>query len=206
MIGVLAIQGGFIEHVRALDKLDAPCFEIRKKSDLAGKKIDGLILPGGESTVMGKLLREIGLFDPIKQMIDGGTHVYGTCAGLILLAKEIDNDSQVYFDAIDITVLRNAYGRQLGSFRTDGEFLGIGTIPMTFIRAPYIVSAGPGVTVLSEVRGHIVAAEQNNVLVTAFHPELTDDLRVHRYFVDKIKSGGQSRQGARHQGAKTPCL
>lgn len=182
MIGVLALQGGFIEHIHALDKLGADSFEIRKKTDLDGRKIDGLILPGGESTVIGKLLRETGLFDPIKDMIDGGVPVFGTCAGLILLAKKIENNDNVYFGAIDITAKRNAFGRQLGSFHTDEEFLGIGRVPMTFIRAPYIETAADDVEILSSVNGSIIAAKQKNVLVTAFHPELTDDLRVYEYF------------------------
>lgn len=185
MIGVLALQGGFIEHIKALDKLGVESFEIRKKTDLEDKKIDGLIFPGGESTVIGKILREIGLFDPLKKLIDQGTPVFGTCAGLILLAKKIENDENVYFDAIDITVKRNAYGRQLGSFYGHGDVKGIGNIPMVFIRAPYIEQAGPDVKVLAEKDGFIIAAEQNNILVTAFHPELTDDLRIHDYFIKK---------------------
>lgn len=187
MIGVLALQGGFIEHINALDKLGADSFEIRKRTDLDDRETNGLILPGGESTVMGKLLHETGLFDPIKDMIDGGIPVFGTCAGLILLAKKIENDDNVYFGAIDITVRRNAFGRQLGSFHTEEEFMGIGQVPMTFIRAPYIEAVGDNVDILSMVNGHIIAAKQKNVLVTAFHPELTDDLRIHEYFLNKCK-------------------
>ncbi len=183
MIGILALQGGFIEHCNILAKLGAECFEIRKDQDLADKKIDGLILPGGESTVVGKLLRESGLFNQLKHLIDDEIPVFGTCAGLILLAKKIENDPNVYFGAIDILVKRNAFGRQLGSFRTDGDFAGIGSVPMTFIRAPYVENVGPDVTILSKVNGHIVAAEQKNILVTAFHPELTDDSRIHAYFL-----------------------
>lgn len=183
MIGVLALQGGFIEHIHALDKLGADCFEIRQKADLDGRAIDGLILPGGESTVIGKLLREGGLFEPLRALITSGLPVFGTCAGLILLANRIDGDDTVYFGAIDITAKRNAFGRQLGSFNAGETFAGIGRIPMTFIRAPYITGAGAAVHVLSRVNGHIVAAEQRNVLVTAFHPELTEDLRVHDYFL-----------------------
>lgn len=186
MIGVLALQGGFVEHIDALKKLGIESFEIRKRKDLDSTKLDGLILPGGESTVIGKMLRETSLFDPIKDLIDGGMPVYGTCAGLILLAKKIDNQDDVYFGAIDVTVKRNAFGRQLGSFNTNEEFLGIGKVPMTFIRAPYIENSTDDVMILSRVKGHIVAAQQNNVLVTAFHPELTDDLRVHEYFLKNI--------------------
>ncbi len=187
MIGVLALQGGFIEHIHVLDKLGADHFEIRKRADLEGKKIDGLILPGGESTVIGKLLRETGLFDPIKDIINGGIPVFGTCAGLILLAKRLENDDNDYFGAIDVTARRNAFGRQLGSFHTEGQFEGIGMVPMTFIRAPYIETAADDVEVLSRIDGHIVAAKQNNVLVTAFHPELTDDVSVHEYFLENVK-------------------
>lgn len=188
MIGVLAVQGGFIEHINALEKLDAPCFEIRKKADLENKEISGLILPGGESTVIGKILRETELFEPINALIQSGIPVFGTCAGLIMLAKKIENDANVYFGAIDITVKRNAYGRQLGSFFTVESFVGIGNdVPMTFIRAPYIEKTSDQVKVLSVVKGHIVAAEYENIIVTAFHPELTDDLRIHQYFLDKIK-------------------
>ncbi len=183
MIGVLALQGGFIEHIHALDKLGVESFEIRQKSDLEGKRIDGLILPGGESTTVGKLLREIDLFEPLKKLIDSGIPVFGTCAGMILLAKEISNDEHVYFDALDIKVRRNAFGRQLGSFFTIAEFKGIGEIPMTFIRAPFIEKAADDVEILSVVKEHIVAARKGNILVTAFHPELTDDLRVHEYFL-----------------------
>lgn len=186
MIGVLALQGGFIEHISALEKLGIESFEIRQRADLDGRVISGLILPGGESTVIGKLLNELGLFQPIKELIDLGTPVFGTCAGLILLAKKIENDNNVYFGAIDITAKRNAFGRQLGSFHTDEEFNGIGTIPMTFIRAPYIASSADNVEVLATAKDHAVAARQGNVLVTAFHPELTEDLSVHKYFVDML--------------------
>ncbi len=187
-IGILALQGGFAEHSSALDKLGIPCFEIRKKADLDDGKIDGLIMPGGESTVIGRLLRENGLFDPIKALINSGLPVFGTCAGMILLAKKIENDPNTYFNAIDITVKRNAFGRQLGSFHTTDDFKGVGEIPMTFIRAPYIEAAGENVALLSSVNGHAVAAVSGNILVTAFHPELTEDLRVLEYFLSMIKN------------------
>lgn len=186
-IGVLALQGGFAEHIAALRKLGVDSFEIRKSSDL-DDKFDGLILPGGESTVMGRLLHKTGLFEPIKGLIAAGLPVFGTCAGMILLAGKIDNDPTVYFKSIDIVVKRNAYGRQLGSFNTKAMFADIGEIPMTFIRAPYIASCGDGVRILATVDGIQVAAESGNVLVTAFHPELTNDLRVHQYFLRKITS------------------
>lgn len=182
-IAVAALQGAFIEHEKMLCRLGAECFELRQKSDL-DRHFDALVLPGGESTVMGKLLHDLDMFDIIKEKIESGIPVFGTCAGLILLSKHISNDSASYFATMDITTKRNAYGRQLGSFHTDAEFKGIGRIPMTFIRAPYIEKTGGGVDVLAEVDGHIVAARQGNQLVTAFHPELLEDLSVHRYFLD----------------------
>lgn len=186
MIGVLALQGGFIEHINALNKLGADSFEIRQKADINVSNISGLILPGGESTVMGKLLYDTGLFEPLKKMIDGGLPVFGTCAGMILLAKRIENDKHVYFGAIDASVRRNAFGRQLGSFSTEGEFRGLGAIPMTFIRAPFITETAEDADVLARVDGNIVAARQKSILVTAFHPELTNDMRVHKYFLGMI--------------------
>ena len=190
-IGVLALQGAFAEHRKMLKKLGIQSFEIRKKSDLSNavndNDIDGLIIPGGESTVIGKLLYDLDLFDDIKKLILEGLPVFGTCAGLILLARKIENDSRTYLGAMDIKVRRNAYGRQLGSFFTESEFKGIGVIPMTFIRAPYISSVGKNVEVLSEVDGNVVAARENNILVTSYHPELNDDLKVHKFFVEMCK-------------------
>ncbi|MDD3174442.1 MAG: pyridoxal 5'-phosphate synthase glutaminase subunit PdxT [Herbinix sp.] len=185
-IGILALQGAFAEHKRTICELGAKVIEIRKKDDLTENKLDGIILPGGESTVIGKLLNELDIFNTLHQMIRDGLPVMGTCAGLILLAKNITNDEHRYLEAMDITVKRNAYGRQLGSFHIISKFKGIGDIPMTFIRAPYIecVSEMEGVEVLAKVNGNIVAAKQKNMLVTAFHPELTRDLRVHRYFLE----------------------
>ena len=190
-IGVLALQGAFAEHRKMLGKLGIESFEIRKKSDLSNavnnNDIDGLIIPGGESTVIGKLLYDLDLFDDIKKLILEGLPVFGTCAGLILLAKEIENDSRTYLGAMDIKVRRNAYGRQLGSFFTESEFKGLGVIPMTFIRAPYISSVGKNVEILSEVDGNVVAAKENNILVTSYHPELNDDLKVHKFFAEMCK-------------------
>lgn len=185
-IGVLAVQGAFSEHLRAIEQLGAEGFEIRQKVDLIKQKMDGIILPGGESTVIGKLLKELDIFENLRQLILDGLPVMGTCAGLILLAKDISNDDSRYLGIMDITVKRNAYGRQLGSFHTVGAFEGIGEVPMTFIRAPYIekVSETEGVEVLAMVDGNIVAARQKNMLVTSFHPELTDDLKVHRFFLE----------------------
>lgn len=181
-IGVLALQGAFAEHLAALRKLGVSGVEIRRRADFTDD-LSGLILPGGESTVMGKLLRELGLYLPIRAAIAGGLPVFSTCAGLILLAERADNDEQTYFGLMDITVRRNAYGRQLGSFCATGELGGIGLFPMVFIRAPFISSTGPKAQALAVVDGHIVAARQERMLATAFHPELTDDLRVHDYFL-----------------------
>ena len=190
-IGVLALQGAFAEHIKMLEKLGIESFEIRKKSDLSNavnnNDVDGLIIPGGESTVIGKLLYDLDLFDDIKKLILKGLPVFGTCAGLILLAKKIENDNRTYLGAMDIKVRRNAYGRQLGSFFTESEFKGLGVVPMTFIRAPYISSVGKKVEILSEVDGNIVAAKENNILVTSYHPELNDDLKVHEFFIEMCK-------------------
>ncbi len=139
-IAVLAVQGAFAEHIDKLKKLGADCVELRQASDL-DEDFDGLILPGGESTVQGKLLRELHMFEPLQRKIRQGLPVFATCAGLILLAQEISNDDHVYFGTMPVRVQRNAYGRQLGSFHTMQEFTGIGRVPMTFIRAPYIEAA-----------------------------------------------------------------
>lgn len=168
-----------------LDRLGAEHFEIRQLRDLE-QPMDGLILPGGESTTMGKLLRELGLYGPLRDRITAGLPVFGTCAGLILLAKGVDGGLPC-FGTMEIAVKRNAYGRQLGSFYTEEEFQGLGRIPMTFIRAPYIESVGPGAEILAQVDGRIVAARQGRQLVTAFHPELNEDLSVHRLFLDTVR-------------------
>lgn len=183
-IGILALQGAFAEHAHVLGKLGVPHFEIRQKKDME-REFDGLILPGGESTVMGKLLRTSELFDPVREKILSGMPVFGTCAGLILLAKEVEDDIS-HLATMDICVKRNAYGRQLGSFYTEETFQGLGMIPMTFIRAPYITSISGDTEILAEVEGRIVAAREGNQLVTAFHPELNESLKVHEYFLNMI--------------------
>jgi 5'-phosphate synthase pdxT subunit len=184
-IGVLAVQGAFIEHERILKSLGAEAFEIRQLRDL-NRHLDGLVLPGGESTVQGKLLHDLGLFEPLKNLIEKGLPTFGTCAGLILLANKLSNDSHTYFGALPATVERNAYGRQLGSFYAEENFEGIGKVPMTFIRAPLIQSASEGVQVLATVNDQIVAIRYKNQLAISFHPELNEDLRVHRYFLEMI--------------------
>ena len=185
-IGVLAMQGAYTEHISMLKKLDVDVVEIRNKEDL--KNIDGLIIPGGESTTMGKLIRSLDIYDDLKEKIESGLPVWGTCAGMILLARSIYEDDTKHLATMDIEVKRNAYGRQLGSFDTKSFVKGIGEdVEMVFIRAPYIEYVGNNVEVLSIVDGNIVAAKENNMLVTSFHPELTDDNRVHKYFIDMVK-------------------
>ena len=186
-IGVLAVQGAFIEHRHILESLGTETFEIRQLADL-NEPMDGIIIPGGESTVIGKLLTDLGMMEPLKEKIRAGLPVFGTCAGMILLADKIENPTQkkVNLGTMDITVVRNAYGRQLGSFHACADFGPSKEVPMTFIRAPYISEVGPNAEILSEVDGHIVAARQDNQLVTAFHPELTQDTRVHEYFLNSI--------------------
>ena len=185
-IGVLALQGAFAEHIKIFNSIGVDCFEIRQLSDI-NNDFDGLVLPGGESTVMGKLLHELNLFEPLKEKIENGLPVFGTCAGLLLLANDIQNDDRKHFATMPITVKRNAYGRQLGSFNAEAEFGDMGVIPMVFIRAPYIESVRKNTKVLSEVNGKIVAAQYENQLVTAFHPELTKDTTVHEYFIEIVK-------------------
>ena len=182
-IAVLALQGAFIEHEQMLERIGVSSVEIRQKRDLE-RHYDGLIIPGGESTVQGKLMRELGLFELIKEKITEGLPVFGTCAGLLLLAKDIKNDDRRHFATMDLTAVRTAYGRQLGSFYTEAVFKGIGTVPMTFIRAPYIETVSDNAEILATVDGKIVAARQGNQLVTSFHPELNEDLSVHRYFLE----------------------
>jgi 5'-phosphate synthase pdxT subunit len=180
-IAVLALQGAFVEHEQMLQKLGVETVEIRQMRDWQQPK-DGLVLPGGESTVQMRLLKELGLFDPIREAILGGMPVLGTCAGMILLSER-------RLGTMAIEVRRNAYGRQLGSFHTVGSVEGIGNdVPMTFIRAPYIERVlSEKVEVLSTVDGHIVAARQGHQLATAFHPELDEDRRVHQMFVEMAR-------------------
>lgn len=186
VVGVLAVQGAFIEHEKMLASLGVDSFEIRQRKDL-DRDMDGLILPGGESTVMGKLLNELEMFDILKEKIENGLPVFGTCAGLILLAENLSNDDRKYFATLPVTVKRNAYGRQLGSFHTNEQFSGIGEIPMTFIRAPYIESVDDGVEVLATVDNNIVGVRYKNQLGVSFHPELDDDTSLHKFFIKIIK-------------------
>ncbi|MGN0241823.1 MAG: pyridoxal 5'-phosphate synthase glutaminase subunit PdxT [Candidatus Weimeria sp.] len=180
-IGVLALQGAFIEHEKMLSSLGAETSEIRQRKDLDG--IDAIVLPGGESTTCGKLLKDLGILEPLRSMIKSGLPVFGTCAGEILLSEKIDGVKSDYLATMPMDVKRNAYGRQLGSFDTRADFKGIGRIPMCFIRAPYISSVKDGTDVLAEVDGHIVAARYKNQLAISFHPEISGNSEVHRYFL-----------------------
>ena len=185
-IGVLALQGAFEEHIKKLNELSVDAFEIRQPKDL-DEMPDGLIIPGGESTVMSKLLDDLDIRHKILEYAASGMPVFGTCAGLILMSKQTGDARCDGLGLIDCTAKRNAYGRQLGSFSHIGDFKGIGKIPMTFIRAPYI-SRSDGAEILAEVNGKAVAARQDNMLATAFHPELTSDTSVHSYFLDIVRS------------------
>ena len=186
-IAVLAVQGAFIEHENMLASLGCGCLELRRASDLE-QPFDGLVLPGGESTVMGKLLRELDMFVPLLTQIRGGLPVFGTCAGLLLLAETIANDGKTCFATVPGVARRNAYGRQLGSFQAEEEFAGLGKVPMPFIRAPYLESVGRDTEVLATVGGKIVAARYGRQLVTAFHPELTGSTIVHEAFLRMVEA------------------
>ena len=194
-IAVLAVQGAFIEHEKKLEVLGAQCIELRKKEDLDAE-FDALVLSGGESTVQGKLLRELGMFDILKEKIEDGMPVLATCAGLILLAEHLTNDEHVYFGTLPVSVRRNAYGRQLGSFHTVQEFAGIGKVPMTFIRAPYMEEAGTEVQVLAEVDGHLVAVRYKNQFGMSFHPELDEDSRIHALFLQTVACSMEMKETA----------
>lgn len=186
-IGVLALQGAFREHCAALASCGVEAVEIRKADEL--DEISGLILPGGESTTIGKLLVDWGIMDKIKQRAAQGMAIYGTCAGLILLAKTIYNSDQPRLGLMDISVQRNAFGRQTESFETDLQVDEFGPEPVhaVFIRAPLIDKAGPAVKVLAKVEDKIVIARQGQFLATSFHPELTGDHRIHQYFINMIR-------------------
>ena len=182
-VGVLALQGAFREHVAAVTRLGATAREVRQLKDIDG--IDALIIPGGESTTMGKLLNEWNMLEPLRQRILDGMPVYGSCAGLILLCRDIENSDQPRLGVLDATVRRNAFGRQVDSFETNLSIPEIvaDPLPAVFIRAPVITGVGAGVKVLAEVDGQAVAVRQNNILATSFHPELTPDTRMHSYFL-----------------------
>lgn len=183
-VGVLALQGAFREHVRALESLGAEPREIRRRSELEG--INALVIPGGESTTIGKLMVSYHLLEPIRGLGAAGLPIYGTCAGLVMLAKSVVEGDQPLLGLMDIEARRNAFGRQVKSFEAPLAIpaLGADPFPGIFIRAPWIESAAPEVEILASHDGHPVAARQGSLLVTAFHPELTADLRLHRYFLE----------------------
>ena len=188
LVGVLALQGDFREHADMLRLLGAEAREVRKPSELDG--IDGLILPGGESTTIAKLLDAYALRQPIREFAHSGRPVFGTCAGLIMLAATTVEGGLETLGLIDIVARRNAFGRQIHSCEADVDVAVLDGLAVhaVFIRAPWVESRGPGVAVLAQYEGHIVAAEQDNVLVTAFHPELTSDTRMHEYFLARVRA------------------
>jgi pyridoxal 5''-phosphate synthase, glutaminase subunit Pdx2 len=197
-IGVLALQGDFQAHIDAMERAGATVAPVRTAEAVAA--CDGLILPGGESTAIGKLMARYEIDTAIREAAGRGIPVYGTCAGMILLAKDIvsgaERGGQPTLGLMDIAVARNAFGRQVDSFEADIEAPAVspdGPLRGVFIRAPYVVEAGPGVEVLARYQDRIVLARQGSLLAAAFHPELTDDLRVHQYFLDMVTAG---RNGA----------
>ena len=192
-IGILALQGAFIEHQRVLTSLNVQTVQIRQLADFTDS-LDGIILPGGESTVMGRLLNDLNLFQPIKKAIAAGLPVFGTCAGAILLAKAVINEPKLWFQTMNITVKRNAYGRQLGSFKIAAPFKDYGPLPMVFIRAPKIESVGRSVEILSSYQGSPTAVRENNMLVTTFHPEVTTDHTIHSYFLEMCQAFHQIKE------------
>lgn len=183
-IGVLALQGAFIEHRKMFENLGVTTFEIRQLKDI-DIDFDALVLPGGESTVQIKLLKKLGLFEPIRNKILKGIPVMATCAGLILLAEDVQNEDTL--KTLPVKVVRNAYGRQLGSFTVEEKIEGLGIFNMIFIRAPYIESVKKDVQILAQVDNKIVAVRYKNQLALSFHPELSKDNSIHKYFLSMIK-------------------
>jgi 5'-phosphate synthase pdxT subunit len=198
-VGVLALQGDVREHLRALAALGASPVTVRRPDDLAG--LDGLVLPGGESTTIGKLAVTFGVLEPLQRAVARGMPVYGACAGMILLADTILDGvpDQPRIGGLDVVVRRNAFGRQVDSFEADVAWAASGDrVPAVFIRAPWVESAGSTVSVLARIEGGradgmIVAVRQGALLATSFHPELTGDLRVHEHFVAMVKAGADRR-------------
>jgi pyridoxal 5'-phosphate synthase pdxT subunit len=185
-IGVLALQGAVAEHIRMIELAGGEGIAVKKTEQL--EELDGLIIPGGESTTMGKLMRTYHFIEAIREFSAQGKPIFGTCAGLIVLADRITGQEEAHLKLMDIEVARNAFGRQRESFETDLHVAGIEeNVRAVFIRAPLIERVGPEVEVLCEYNGQIVAARQGNLLVSSFHPELTDDYRMHAYFIDMVK-------------------
>lgn len=193
-IGILALQGSVIEHAKMLSQIDGVnVVEVKTKEGLS--KVSGLIMPGGESTTIGKLLREYDLAQPILDKISKGMPVWGTCAGMILMAKDITNEDCVHLGAMDIAVRRNAYGSQLDSFSTKALIPDVsdGEVPLVFIRAPWVEKVWGDAEIMAEIDGKIVAVKQGNMLATSFHPELAEDLSFHKYFIGIAKQWEQSK-------------
>lgn len=195
-IGVLALQGAFIEHINRLKQVGADAVEVRQSHDLEG--LDALIIPGGESTTIGRLMDWYGLKAPVREMARAGKPIWGTCAGLILLAREVDEQgraqSQPLLELMDITVRRNAFGSQLDSFEVDLDMPAIAPdpVPTVFIRAPIVARTGEGVEILGTLAdGKIIAVRQGNLIATAFHPELTGDKRLHEWFLTLVQSSAR---------------
>lgn len=185
IVGVLALQGDFREHLAVVERLGAVGREIRLPSDLDG--IDALIIPGGESTTIGKLATRFGLIEPLRQLINGGLPTYGTCAGLIFASSTVTEGSQPLLGVLDVAVQRNAFGRQKESFETDLEIDGFDALfHAVFIRAPWVEKVGSDVVVLASVEGHPVMVQQDNIIGTSFHPELTEDDRIHQMLIEMI--------------------
>lgn len=192
-VGVLALQGAVAEHIRSITLAGAEGVPIKKVEQLDG--IDGLIIPGGESTTIGKLMRKYDFMDAIRQFSAQGKPIFGTCAGLIVLAERIQGDEEAHLKLMDITVARNAFGRQRESFETDLPVKGIEEpVRAVFIRAPLILEVGAGVEVLSTYEDEIVTARQGHLLAASYHPELTDDYRLHQYFVEMVRSRSTAPQ------------
>ncbi|QTR03879.1 pyridoxal 5'-phosphate synthase glutaminase subunit PdxT [Saccharothrix algeriensis] len=199
VVGVLALQGDVREHLVALAEADALARPVRRPEELA--EVDGVVLPGGESTAISRLVTAVELLEPLRERLGGGVPAYGSCAGMILLADEVldGRPDQHQLGGLDVVVRRNAFGRQVDSFEADLDFTDVGDVHAVFIRAPWVESAGEGVEVLARVpdsaaagdaAGRIVAVRQGHVLATSFHPELTGDGRVHRLFVDMVRAAG----------------
>lgn len=185
-LAILALQGDFAEHAQSLRALGVETCELRQARDL-DQDFDGLILPGGESTVISKLLRELEMFSPLqRRLTQEQLPVFATCAGLILLAKHLQDEPSAHLATLDVNVVRNAYGRQLGSFFTCGKFAELEQVPMSFIRAPAIEQVGEKVTVLASYQGRPTAVRQERQLAMAFHPELLGDTRIYRYFLEEM--------------------
>jgi 5'-phosphate synthase pdxT subunit len=191
-VGVLAYQGDVREHLEALAAVGASPVEVRTLADL--DRVDGLVVPGGESTVIGKLAARYGLLEPLRERVSGGLPVFGTCAGMIFLAREVEGPPQNLLGVLDVRVRRNAFGRQVASFEAEVDVKGVdgGPVSGAFIRAPWVAEAGPEVEVLAEIDGKVVAVRQGDLLATAFHPELTGEVRLHRWLVELVAQRGST--------------